>query len=153
MSARGKRSPETSAPTIPTARPRWSRPVVIGMRRLAALAVWAALADAGVQAGVRLGRAGRHRHILFSSKIAAYAALDVSQEATAICVVDEAGRVAAEKTLATCRAVISTWLGKHASGLVRIGMETGSLAVWLLKELHVRGGAGRVIGSPGQIGF
>ncbi|PJN93184.1 IS110 family transposase, partial [Amaricoccus sp. HAR-UPW-R2A-40] len=31
-----------------------------------------------------------------------YAALDVSQETTAICVVDEAGRILAEKKVATC---------------------------------------------------
>jgi transposase len=71
--------------------------------------------------------------------VTTYAALDVSQEATAICVVDEAGRVTAEKKVTTCPEVISTWLGKHAPGLVRVGMETGPLAVWLWNELHERG--------------
>jgi transposase len=68
-----------------------------------------------------------------------YAALDVSQEATAICVVDESGRVTAEKKVTTCPEVIGTWLGKHAPGLVRVGMETGPMAVWLWNELHERG--------------
>ena len=68
-----------------------------------------------------------------------YAALDVSQEATAICVVDESGRVTAEKKVMTCPEVIGTWLGKHAPGLVRVGMETGPLAIWLWNELHERG--------------
>jgi len=44
-----------------------------------------------------------------------YAALDVSQEATAICVVDESARVTAEKKVPTYPDVISTWLGKHAA--------------------------------------
>ena len=68
-----------------------------------------------------------------------YAALDVSQDATAICVVDESGRVTAEKKVTTCPEVIGTWLGKHAPGLVRVGMETGPMAVWLWNELHERG--------------
>jgi transposase len=71
--------------------------------------------------------------------MAQYAALDVSQEETAICIVDESGRVTAEKKVTTCPEVISTWLGKHAPGLVRVGMETGPLAVWLWNELHERG--------------
>ena len=39
-----------------------------------------------------------------------YAALDVSQETTAICVVDENGRIVAEKIVATCPDTIATWL-------------------------------------------
>jgi transposase len=68
-----------------------------------------------------------------------YAALDVSQEATAICVVDETGRATAENKVATCPEAIGTWLAKHAPDLVRVGMETGPLAVWLWNELHDRG--------------
>ena len=41
-----------------------------------------------------------------------YAPLDVSREATAICVVDEAGRVVAEKKIATCPDAIASWLTK-----------------------------------------
>ena len=68
-----------------------------------------------------------------------YAALDVSQETTAICVVDEAGRITAEKMVATCPEAIAMWLARHAAGLVRVGMETGPLAVWLWNELRDRG--------------
>ena len=44
-----------------------------------------------------------------------YAPLDVSREATAICVVDEAGRVVAEKKIATCPDAIASWLTKSAA--------------------------------------
>jgi transposase len=68
-----------------------------------------------------------------------YAGLDVSLETTAICIVDEAGRITAEKKVPTCPETIATWLGKHASSLERAGMETGPLAVWLWNDLHDRG--------------
>ncbi len=65
-----------------------------------------------------------------------YAALDVSQETTAICVVDENGRIVAEKIVATCPDTIATWLLKHTNKLARVGLETGPLAVWLWNELR-----------------
>ncbi|MEH2474178.1 AraC-like DNA-binding protein [Nitrobacteraceae bacterium AZCC 2161] len=68
-----------------------------------------------------------------------YVALDVSQEVTAVCVVDETGRITAEKKIATCPETISFWLSKNAPDLVRVGMETGPLAVWLWNELRDRG--------------
>lgn len=67
-----------------------------------------------------------------------YAALDVSQAMTAACVVDETGRVTAEGKIATCPEAIGTWLAQHAPELVRVGLETGPLAVWLWNELHDR---------------
>ena len=71
--------------------------------------------------------------------MAQYAALDVSQEATAICLVDEHGAVRREAKVMTCPETIAQWLAKNAAGLVRVGMETGPLAVWLWNELHVKG--------------
>ena len=68
-----------------------------------------------------------------------YAGLDVSLETTAICILDEAGQIVAERKVPTCPEAIATWLGKHASALERAGMETGPLAVWLWNELHDRG--------------
>ena len=65
-----------------------------------------------------------------------YAGLDVSLETTAICIVDAAGRTVAERKVPTCPETIATWLGKHASPLERVGMQTGPLAVWLWNELH-----------------
>jgi len=68
-----------------------------------------------------------------------YAALDVSQEATAICLVDEHGAVRREAKVMTCPETIAQWLAKNATGLVRVGMETGPLAVWLWNQLHGKG--------------
>jgi transposase len=70
--------------------------------------------------------------------MAQYAALDVSQE-TAICLVDEQGAVRREGKVATCPETIAQGLAKNAAGLVRVGMETGPLAVWLWNELHAKG--------------
>ena len=64
-----------------------------------------------------------------------YAALDVAQATTAICVVDEEGRILAEKTVTTCPDAITDFLANRAPGLVRVGMETGPLAIWLWNEL------------------
>jgi hypothetical protein len=50
-----------------------------------------------------------------------FAALDVSQETTAICVVDEAGRILVEKKVATCPDAIDDYLSKKAPDLVRSG--------------------------------
>lgn len=68
-----------------------------------------------------------------------YAALDVSMEQTAICVVDENGRKVAEGKAPTDPDAIADWLAGRAGQLARIGMETGPLAVWLWNELTKRG--------------
>ena len=68
-----------------------------------------------------------------------YAGLDVSLEETTICVVDETGKVISATKLPTCPDAIASWLGKKAAGLVRVGMESGPLAVWLWNELHQKG--------------
>lgn len=44
-----------------------------------------------------------------------YAALDVSQEATAICLVDEHGAVRREAKVMTCPETIAQWLAKNAT--------------------------------------
>jgi transposase len=67
-----------------------------------------------------------------------YAALDVSQETTAVCLVDDAGRVIGEAMLPTCPDAIAAWLARRATDLGRVGLETGPLAVWLWNELHAR---------------
>ncbi|KAA3441915.1 IS110 family transposase, partial [Mesorhizobium sp. SARCC-RB16n] len=55
-----------------------------------------------------------------------YAALDVSMEQTAICVVDENGRKVAEGKVPTDPD--ADWLAGKGGELERIGMETGPLA-------------------------
>ncbi len=64
-----------------------------------------------------------------------FGALDVSQEETAICVVDQNGGILAEAKVPTCPDTIAHWLAERAEGLERVGMETGPLAVWLWNAL------------------
>ena len=68
-----------------------------------------------------------------------FAALDVSQEQTAICVVDERGAIVAEAKVSTCPDTIFAWFEKKKLILEKLGMETGPLAVWLWNELKARG--------------
>ena len=67
-----------------------------------------------------------------------YAALDVSLETTAICVVDEDGHVTADAKVRTCPDAIRDFLAARAPDLRRVGLETGPLAVWLWNELRDR---------------
>jgi transposase len=67
-----------------------------------------------------------------------FAALDVSQEQTAICVVASDGAILAEGKVATCPDAIASWLSSWKDDLERIGMETGPLAVWLWNALRAR---------------
>lgn len=73
-----------------------------------------------------------------------FAALDVSQDETAICVVREDGSPVAEAKVPTCPQAIANWLAERTESLERVGMETGPLAVWLwntLSERQVRSSA------------
>lgn len=66
-----------------------------------------------------------------------YAGLDVSQQTTSICVVDEDGRIVVERKVTTCPDAIANELKPFA--LSRAGLETGPLSVWLWNELKARG--------------
>ena len=50
-----------------------------------------------------------------------YAALDVSQEQTAICVIDDGGTLLAEGKVATCPDAIAIWLGRWTGALSQLG--------------------------------
>lgn len=67
-----------------------------------------------------------------------FAALDVSQEETAICIVAQEGAVLAEAKVPTCPDAIADWLDARSERIERVGMETGPLAVWLWNELTAR---------------
>jgi len=67
-----------------------------------------------------------------------FAALDVSQNETAVCVVRPDGELVAEAKVPTCPDAIADWLAESAEGLQRVGMETGPLAVWLWNALMER---------------
>jgi transposase len=69
-----------------------------------------------------------------------YVGLDVSQNETAICVIDGAGMKLWEGTCRTSPQMIADVLRKRAPGATRVGMETGPLAVWhwhAFKQLSV----------------
>jgi transposase len=67
-----------------------------------------------------------------------FAALDVSQEETAICIVGQDGAIQAETKIPTCPDAIADWLAGRFDDLERVGMETGPLAVWLWNALTAR---------------
>lgn len=67
-----------------------------------------------------------------------FAALDVSQDQTAICLVSEDGAILAEAKVPTCPDAIAGWLKERSDCLDRVGMETGPLAVWLWNALTAR---------------
>lgn len=68
-----------------------------------------------------------------------YAALDVSLETTAICVVDEDGTIIVERTVASDPVAIAAILSPHREELVRLGLEAGPLSAWLADGLAHRG--------------
>ena len=63
-----------------------------------------------------------------------FAALDASQEETAICVVRQDGTLVAEAKVPTCPDAIADWLTEQTEDLERVGMETGPLAVWVVSR-------------------
>ena len=68
-----------------------------------------------------------------------YAGLDVSVKETAICVIDGAGAVVWQGKVPTAVEDIAATLARRAPGLVRAGMETGPVAVWIWHGLRAVG--------------
>jgi len=66
-----------------------------------------------------------------------YAGLDVSQQTTSVCIVDDEGTVVAERKVASCPDAIAEALEPYA--VTRAGLETGPLSVWLWNGLKERG--------------
>jgi transposase len=64
-----------------------------------------------------------------------YVGLDVSQRETAICVVDEAGKLAFEGKAASDPGALAKILRRRAPQAERIGFESGAMASWLWHEL------------------
>jgi transposase len=61
--------------------------------------------------------------------------LDVSQKETAVCVVDENGKVVFEGKAASNPGALARVIGKRAPTAERIDIETGAMASWLWHEL------------------
>jgi hypothetical protein len=58
----------------------------------------------------------------------------VSLKETAICVINDAGKIVFERSVATDAQVTAKYLAKHAPGLERFGLESGSTSAWLWRE-------------------
>ena len=67
-----------------------------------------------------------------------FAALDVSQDQTAVCGIGQDGEMIAEAKVATCPDAFAGWLARWSGQVERVGMETGPLAVWLWNALVAR---------------
>src|ERR1700761_9158990 len=68
-----------------------------------------------------------------------YVGLDVSLKQTAVCVVDQAGKIKREGMVASDPDAIAEFISTHATDAVRIGLEAGPTSTWLWTELHQRG--------------
>jgi transposase len=60
-----------------------------------------------------------------------YVGLDVSQKETAVCVIDQNGKVVFEGKAASDPGVLARVIAKRAPAAVRVGFETGAMASWL----------------------
>ena len=76
---------------------------------------------------------------MLESSMPHYAALDVSNQETAIHVVDEAGRTVWRGKRASDPEALAAALRRHAPDLVRVGLETGFLTPWLYHSLRAAG--------------
>jgi len=60
-----------------------------------------------------------------------YAGIDVSLEASSVCVVDRSGRVVREARVLSEPAALNGWFGGLGVEVARIGLEAGPLSQWL----------------------
>jgi len=68
-----------------------------------------------------------------------YAGLDISMEATAICIVDQEGQVIHETMTASNPELIATYLKNTELEIDRVGLESGSITRWLTLALRNEG--------------
>ncbi|MBU6529230.1 IS110 family transposase (plasmid) [Methylocystis sp. MJC1] len=68
-----------------------------------------------------------------------YAGIDVSLEASSVCVVDGAGRIVREAKISSEPAALIGWLASLGLDLARIGLEAGPLSQWLYAAMHEAG--------------
>lgn len=68
-----------------------------------------------------------------------YVGLDVSVKTTSVCIVDEAGKIVKERSVATEPELIAAWLGKTGLTIERIGHEAGPMSSWLHEGLSKLG--------------
>src|SRR5262245_40117547 len=68
-----------------------------------------------------------------------YVGLDVSLKLTAICIVDQTGRIEREGVVASNPEAIAAFIKSHAPHVARIGLEPGAMSTWLWTELNKMG--------------
>jgi transposase len=68
-----------------------------------------------------------------------YVGLDVSLKLTAICIVDQTGRIEREGVVASNPEAIAAFIKSHAPHVARIGLEAGATSTWLWTELNKMG--------------
>lgn len=68
-----------------------------------------------------------------------YVGLDVSLRQTAVCVVDQAGKIKREGMVVSDPGAIADFIASHAPHVARIGLETGATSTWLWTELKKKG--------------
>jgi transposase len=64
-----------------------------------------------------------------------YVGLDVSLKLTAICIVDQAGKIEREAMVASNPEAIAAFVKSHAPHVAGVRLETGATATWLWTEL------------------
>ena len=64
-----------------------------------------------------------------------YVGLDVSLQQTAVCVVDQTGKIIREATIPSDPEAIAAFIKVNAKKVVRIGLESGPTSTWLWTEL------------------
>jgi transposase len=68
-----------------------------------------------------------------------YAGIDVSLEASSVCVIDGSGKIVREGKVASEPAALIAWFGSLGLSLTRIGLEAGPLSQWLYAGLREAG--------------
>jgi transposase len=68
-----------------------------------------------------------------------YVGLDVSLKLTAICIVDQTGKIVREGMVPSDPEAIAGFIQSHAPHVARVGLETGATATWLWNELNALG--------------
>jgi transposase len=65
-----------------------------------------------------------------------YAGIDVSLEASSVCVIDANGKIVREGKVASTPEALLAWFGSLGVSLTRIGLEAGPLSQWLYAALR-----------------
>src|ERR1700751_1050013 len=68
-----------------------------------------------------------------------YVGLDVSLKLTAICIVNELGKIVRQGAVASNPETIAAFIKSHAPHVARVGLETGATSTWLWTELNKLG--------------